>query len=466
MRCAMSVIVLLGASLSGCLAPGDVPSATGPVEPAWFDALSWEDLGGAVYSDEHDHRDRGLHEPVARGLRVLNASTLSDNGLSLGEYTEADHEHGLIGVAIVTGPGSTMRIALLREDDLPALKVAAYFDEPNSYGDVKFDPQRPWVYVPYPSNPAFSIWDISNLERPRRVAEAPGAGCHMLHAMVIDGVSHVFCAGAGGSFVYRIQETPQGVQAVPVAVATPQSDPEVARYLTYYESLTPLGPALFTTPHDQTAQPDPLTKQPLLVTAHELQGIRVFDVSVPALPREISHWRGGGMNDFDLERIHTVGLAEVNGRRIGFGATETFTDVEPALYIIDFSDWSNPRFLARWTPPGIPGDQGIVYSLHNLQVVGTRLYVTNFHAGLWVLDIADPSNPIPLALRTPVSDTEYPRPGEFSQIGGFEIYNDVNQYWDVIVVNGYVIVTDMAAGIEVFHVTGDPAGEPSYDGFT
>ena len=44
-----------------------------------------------------------------------------------------------------------------------------------------------------------------------------------LHAMPIDGVSHVFCAGLGGSFVYRIQDTPQGIEAVPVAVAAPQS---------------------------------------------------------------------------------------------------------------------------------------------------------------------------------------------------------------------------------------------------
>ncbi len=463
-------LLLLGVAFSGCLDPtSDEDPPSDSQESEWYDLLPWEELGAAVYNDEHDHRDRGLHREVARGLTVLNRSTLSDDGLSLGEYTEADHEHGLIAVAVVTGPGSTMRIVFLREDELPALNVAGFIDEPDSYGDVKFDSQQKLVYIPYSGDKAFSIWDISNVESPRRVGEAQGPGCHMLHPMVIDQVSHVFCAGLGGSIVYRVEDSPSpegGVQAVPVAVAAPQSDPEVARYATYYEDLSPLGPALITTPHDQTAQPDPLTGNPLLVTAHELQGIRVFDVSIPAAPREISYWRGEGMNDASLERVHTVGIAEVNGKRLGFGATETFTDVEPALYIVDFSDWANPKFVARWVPPGIPGDQGITYSLHNLQVIGTRLYVTNFHGGLWVLNITDPANPITEALRTPVWDTEYPRPGEFMQIGEFQIFNDINQYWDVIVVNGYTIVTDMSAGIEVLHVDGDPMGDPEWDGFT
>ncbi|HEX9816253.1 MAG TPA: hypothetical protein VGB18_04675, partial [Candidatus Thermoplasmatota archaeon] len=322
MRGATLGLLLLGSLLSGCLdgTDGNEPPAE-TEDRQWYDLLPWEELGAAVYNEEHDHRDRGLHREVARGLTVLNTSALSDNGLSLGEYTEADHEHGLIAVAVVTGAGSTMRIVFLREDDLPAINVVGSIDEPNSYGDVKFDPQQKLVYIPYPGDKAFSIWDVSNIGSPRRVGEAQGPGCHMLHALPIDGVSHVFCAGLGGSIVYRIEDNPQGgIQAVPVAVAAPQSDPEVVRYATYYEDLSPLGPALITTPHDQTAQPDPITGDPLLVTAHELQGIRVFDVSIPAAPREISYWRGEDMNDADLERVHTVGIAEVNGKRLGFGA--------------------------------------------------------------------------------------------------------------------------------------------------
>lgn len=466
MRWTWALVLISSAALPGCLQPDgaqprETDSATNPLL-----GLSWEQLGALAYSDSHDHRDRTLHTEISRGLRLLNASALSTDGKSLGEYTEADHERGLIAVAVVTGPGSSMRIVLLNDSALPEVRIVGHFDEPNSYGDVKLDPRLPLVYVPYASGRAFSIWDVSDLQSPRRVGEAAGAGCHMLHVLHLEDQPHVFCASLGGSKVYRIVTQPGGQRTgVLIGIAAPQSDPEVARYATYYAALTPIGPALLTTPHDQTAQLDPLTKQPILVTAHELQGIRVFDVGVPSAPREIGHWRGQGMRE-PLERVHTVGLAAINGKRIGFGATETFTNVAPSLYIVDFTDYANPRFLARWTPPGVPNDQGITFSLHNLQVVETRLYLTNFHAGLWVMDIDDPARPEIVALRTPVRDTEYPRPGEASKIGPFTIFNDMNQYWDIIVVNGYAVVTDMAAGIEVLHVDGDPAGDSAWDGFT
>jgi hypothetical protein len=460
MRAAPSLILGLFL-LAGCLGAKAPPAVVDKPAP-----VDWAALGASVYSDNHDHKDRSLHQSIEQGLRVMNASTLNDKGPSLGEYNEIDTQRGLIAAAVVTGPGSTMRITLLDQAALPALKIVGAFDEPSSYGDVKLDPGLPLVYVPYASKKAFSVWDIADVAHPKRVGEVQGAGCHMLHVLHIEPNIYVFCATVGGTEEFKMTKLPNGEwTGTHNAMVTPQSDPETTRYADYYRSLSPLGPALITTPHDQTAQIDPITAKPILVTAHELQGIRIYDLTVPEAPREISHWRGASMN-VPMDRVHTVGIAAVNGHRYGFAATETFTDVQPSMYIVDFTDWNAPHFVARWSPPGIPHDQGITYSLHNLQVVGTRLYVTNFHAGLWVLNISDPAHPKEIALRTPVRDVQYPRPGEHMQIGKFAIYNDMNQFWDVNVENGYVIVSDMAAGLEVLHVDGDPAGEPSWKGFT
>ena len=41
----------------------------------------------------------------------------------------------------------------------------------------------------------------------------------------------------------------------------------------------------------------------------------------------------------------------------------------------------------------------------------------------------------------------------------------VNMVWDVIVANGYVLITDISAGVEVLHVDGDPSGDSGYHGF-
>jgi hypothetical protein len=283
----------------------------------------------------------------------------------------------------------------------------------------------------------------------------------MLNTLRIDGTTYVWCASATGPTTYRVEGLPTGQYAgVPLSSAIPQSDPEVLRYTDYYSKLTATGFVLLLAPHDMTAQLDPLTDEPILVVADEINGIRVFDVTAPEAPLQLGYWRGESA-EAPIERVHTALVAEIGGKRIAFGATETLFDVPPQMYIVDMTDYANPIYLGTWIPPGIPSDDGLAYSLHNFQVVGTRLYMANFHAGLWVLDVSDPSNPFPVALRTPVRDCGYPRPEE--SVAGHPV--DANQYWDPIVVSGYVLMTDIPCGVEVLHVGGDPAGDKAYTSF-
>ncbi|HJQ93086.1 MAG TPA: hypothetical protein VJ874_02245, partial [Candidatus Thermoplasmatota archaeon] len=364
-----------------------------------------------------------------------------------------------------------LRIVLLDEAALPELEVVGTIDEPNAYGDVKIDEELPLLYIPYPgsrfastqpgSGLGFSIWDISNPAEPRRVGEAPGGGCHMLNTLRVDGSTFVWCASITGPTTYQVEALPNGRYAgVPISSAIPQSDPEVLRYVDYYSALTATGFALLLAPHDMTAQLDPLTGSPILVVADEINGIRVFDVANPATPFQLGYWRGESA-EAPIERVHTALVADIGGRRIAFGATETLWDVPPQMYIVDMTDYSDPVYLGTWVPPGVLTDDGLAYSLHNFQVVGTRLYMANFHAGLWVLDVSDPSNPYPVALRTPVRECGYPRPEE--SVAGHPL--DANQYWDPIVVAGYVLMTDMPCGVEVLHIGGDPAGDAEYTSF-
>lgn len=470
-RVALAALLSLGL-LAGCL-DDDGDAGTDPVQQE-LAQLSWEELGDVVFDDEHEHNVRDQHTEVRRGVDVLDRSTFKegDEDASLGEYTELDNEGDLIAMAVVTGSaGVDLRIVLLDRTALPDLVVLSTFDEPGAYGDVKIDEERPLVYVPYPGarfstnvnepGRAFSIWDVSDPTAPVRVGEAAGGGCHMLNTLRIDGTSYVWCASVTGPTTFRVEELPAGgAVGVPVGSAFPQSDPETARYADYYTAISPLGPALLMAPHDMTAQVDPITGDPILVVAHELHGIRVFDISNPLAPLEIGHWRGESA-ETPIDRVHTALIAGIGDRRIAFGATETLFDVAPAMYIVDMTDFSDPQYLGTWLPPGVPHDDGLAYSLHNFQVVGERLYMANFHAGLWVLDVSDPSDPYPVALRTPVFDCSYPRPEE--SVVGHPI--DANQIWDPIVVDGYTLITDIPCGVEVLHVEGDPAGDPEYTSF-
>lgn len=477
LRAAALAALLSVGLLAGCLDDGGNDGGgegQGDRTQRQLAQLSWEELGDVVFDDAHEHNLRDLHQEVSRNVRVMDRSTFnpSDDGVSLGEYTELDNEGDLVAMAVVTGDaGVGLRIVLLDRKALPELAVLATFDEPGAYGDVKIDEELPLVYVPYPGarfstnanepGRAFSIWDVSDPTRPVRVGDAAGGGCHMLNTLRIDGTSYVWCASVTGPTTFRVEELPTGdVVGVPVGSAFPQSDPETARYADYYSAISPLGPALLLAPHDMTAQIDPLTGKPILVVAHELHGIRVFDVSNPLAPIEIGHWRGESA-ETPIDRVHTALVARIGDRRIAFGATETLFGVAPAMYIVDMTDYANPQYLGTWIPPGVPHDDGLAYSLHNFQVVGDRLYMANFHAGLWVLDVSDPSDPFPVALRTPVRDCAYPRPEE--SVVGHPI--DANQVWDPIVVDGYTLITDMPCGVEVLRVDGDPAGDPEYTSF-
>lgn len=436
--------------LAGCVTPA------AEVAPASA-TIDWTGVGTALFV-EHDHTDRDQHEDVAHGLAVAAFGTLADDGVSLGEYTEADHVGGLVAVSIALTDGA--HFALLDAAALPALVVLSRTWDAGAYGDVKLDKELPLLYHAHPGGEGvgFSIWDVSDPAAPRRVGEAPGAGCHMLHPQRIAGSTIVWCVGLPTTSAYRIVETPTGYAAVPVAFAAPQSDPEVARYASYYAGLTPLGPAVLLGSHDMTAQDDPLTGAPVLAVANELQGVRLFDVSVPELPREIGAWRGEGL-EAPMERVHTVVLHAIGERRIAFAATETFTEAPAHFYFIDFTDLAAPTLLADWTPPGIPHDDGIRFSAHNLNLAGTRAYLANFHGGVWVLDVLDPAAPQVVAHRMSARDAGYPEAGKML-LG--DVALDENAFWDVIVVNGYALATDMPAGLEVLAVDGDPHGDGAY----
>jgi hypothetical protein len=457
-------------AMAGCLSDDNAPDAAAQ-EQERLATLPWEELGDLVYDKDHEHNIRDLHTAVHRNVEPLAYSAFSDDGLSLGEYTELDNEHGLIAMAVTTGDaGVDTRIVLLDEAALPELKVLSFFDVPGAYGDVKIDEELDLDYVPYPgarfggaagNGVGFSIWDVSNPAEPTQVGDAKGGGCHMLNTLRVDGISFVWCASITGPTTYRVDRLPTGqYQGTPISTDIPQSDPEVLRYADYYSKLTATGFALLLAPHDMTAQLDPLTGMPIVVVADEINGIRVFDVTHPAIPVQLGYWRGESA-EAPIERVHTALVAGIGGKRIAFGATETLFDVPPQMYIVDMTDYANPVYLGTWIPPGIPTDDGLAYSLHNFQVVGTRLYIANFHGGVWVLDVSDPNNPFPVALNTPVRECGYPRPEE--SVAGHPI--DANQYWDPIVVDGYLLMTDIPCGVEVLHVGGDPAGDVAYTSF-
>jgi len=121
-------------------------------------------------------------------------------------------------------------------------------------------------------------------------------------------------------------------------------------------------------------------------------GMRVFDIAVPAEPREIGFMPVDGIG---LHRIWYVG-----GRYAYVSAHfNEFTD--HILAIVDVSDPTRPHVTGRWWLPGMwrGGDEmptwrsGRRYALHHALVAGHLAYAAWRDGGLTVLDVSEPAQP-------------------------------------------------------------------------
>jgi hypothetical protein len=121
-------------------------------------------------------------------------------------------------------------------------------------------------------------------------------------------------------------------------------------------------------------------------------GLRVFDVSDPAAPREIAFLP---MPGFGAHRIWWVGgrYAYVSVHFEGF--------IDHALAIIDVSDPTRPKLAGRWWLPGMnraggevpPASFGKRTALHHLISAGNLGFAAWRDGGFTVHDLSDPPNP-------------------------------------------------------------------------
>ena len=151
----------------------------------------------------------------------------------------------------------------------------------------------------------------------------------------------------------------------------------------------------------------------LLIVANEIpstqppdysgrQGVTIFDVSDPANPKELSYFKVDGSgthrNFYDGGRYLylSAGLHGWKGSRPG---SARFGNI---LLIVDVSDPKNPKEAGRWWVKGQAPDEEINWSpkeepfnyLHGpVYTIGNRGYASWGHAGFILLDMTDPTKP-------------------------------------------------------------------------
>ena len=121
-------------------------------------------------------------------------------------------------------------------------------------------------------------------------------------------------------------------------------------------------------------------------------GIRVFDVSQPAAPREIGFLHTPG---FGAHRIWWV------GGRYAYASVHFEGFIDHALAVVDISDPAKPRLAGRWWLPGMhracgetpPASFGKRTALHHMITADNLGFAAWRDGGYTIHDMSDPPNP-------------------------------------------------------------------------
>jgi hypothetical protein len=193
--------------------------------------------------------------------------------------------------------------------------------------------------------------------------------------------------------------------------------------------LTPVSRIDVDEVHDTFLQNDPLTHRTYLYIAAGLEsGFYVYDVTDPAQPKLLAEWdltprceedwyshtvdtviRGGRRYVTMPAELFKFGNQSTEDRGEGCGKVLGNGDKVGPLWIVDATDFSKLRpasasgdgrqrliernsrraLVATWRNPAHREGGNLIFSPHNQQVVGNRIYLSHYHGGVYVLDATD-----------------------------------------------------------------------------
>lgn len=482
-------IVLASLALAGCVAPAsDVePQAqAGAVEEGW-----WVDaVPSSLTHEDHDHSDRAQHAGLTTpnfevvGWDPLVTQTYGTTLTGMGCGGTVTREDGL-RLAIVHSISTDVSFVVADVTDPAAPKMLGEFYLPNAVvwdADISADGMHvligayppifgddPTPVLPIPPPLAAPAWATSGLGmiqfRDACAGEVKAVGPPnylpgpaMVMVGLQDPMDPVF-----ESYVPQPVIGPHSVgsQKIGDTVFATSSVTNLAHSGSYYTIFTIQGSQLV--PHTLIQTPGivgptelnghtdvflaehPVTGQ-LLAHLANWDGYYIFDVSIRGAPREVGRW-------YDAGSVHTpfpfpTTIDDKVYIAIGQEVDEPVELPSGWIYILDITEPARPIEVGRWTLPVKPkwDEGGLQFSPHYVAILNETMFVSNYHGGLWAVDIGDLTAPAAIGLFMPER-------GSPSPYGGAESHSPKIE--DVIVdpITGLLTTWDNAGGVYVlrFH---------------
>ncbi|MBJ6765032.1 hypothetical protein JGU66_30075, partial [Myxococcaceae bacterium JPH2] len=211
------------------------------------------------------------------------------------------------------------------------------------------------------------IFDIHQPADPQFLRAVPGGDPLNVHTLFLD-----------GDILYAMSQAP-----APSVLVFDVREPTAPVLL--QRIVIPLPPESWATayPHDAFAY------QGRLYVNHMGDGYVVLDVTQPSVSRELGAYR------FTNSFSHASALGTFAGRTLAFEGGE---GVAAHLRVLDVTD---PAHIVKI------GEYGLgTYSIHNMLLRGTKLYIAYYQEGLRVLDVANPTQPREIARYATYRDTD------------------------------------------------------------
>jgi hypothetical protein len=265
-------------------------------------------------------------------------------------------------------------------------------------------------------------------------------------------------------------------------------------------NLTPVTTIEIGETHDTFIQDDPILGRTLLYAAGGFSsGFYVWDITNPAAPVEIGEWDPTPECGGDWYS-HTIDVSVKDGKRILTMPNELidfFGDQEgdpcgtlkgngnyaANMWFVDITDLgklgkftsdnathepddvlkakSEALLSSVYYNPALRAGGELTFSLHNQQIVGDKIYISQYHGGVVVVDAKEAFQgknvrPKETALYVPSEGEGRPIPPDAGASGVFGDEHFVTGFidyrplvWDTFYVNGHIMIPDMTGGLWV-----------------